>query len=55
MERIGIGMVLVGFAGTLIIIGKWIYEEEGVEGLTLYALGAMILIGTLLTTAGGNH
>lgn len=53
MEQIGIGMVLVGLVGILIIIGKWIYETKGIEGITLYVLGAMILIGTLLTT-GGN-
>lgn len=54
MEQIGIGMVLVGLTGILIIMGKWIYECQGIEGITLYVLGAMILIGTLLTT-GGNH
>ena len=49
MEQIGIGLT-----GILIIMGKWIYECQGIEGITLYVLGAMILIGTLLTT-GGNH
>ena len=54
MEQIGIGMVLVGLTGILIITGKWIYECQGIEGITLYVLGAMTLIGTLLTT-GGNR
>lgn len=54
MERIGIGMFLVGLAGILIIMGKWTYETKGIEGITLYVLGAMIFIGTLLTT-GGNR
>ena len=54
MEQIGIGMILVGFTGALIIMGKWIYECQGIEGITLYVLGAMILIGKLLTT-GGNR
>lgn len=53
MEQIGIGMVLVGLTGMLIIMGKWIHERQGIEGITLYVLGAMILIGTLLAT-GGN-
>lgn len=47
-------MVLVGLTGILIIMGKWIYECQGIEGITLYVLGAMVLIGTLLTT-GGNR
>ena len=54
MERIGIGMFLVGLAGILIIMGKWIYETKGIEGITLHALGVMILIGTFLAT-GGNR
>lgn len=54
MEQIGIGMVLVGFTGALIIIGKWIYECQGKEITTLYVLEVMILIGILLTT-GGNR
>lgn len=53
MERIGIGMFLVGLAGILIIMGKWIYECQDVEAVILYALGVMMLIGTILTT-GGN-
>ena len=47
-------MILVGLTGILIIMGKWIYECQGIEGITLYVLGAMVLIGTLLTT-GGNR
>lgn len=54
MEQIGIVMVLVGLVGILIIMGKWIYERQGIEGVALYVLGAMILIGTLLAT-GGNR
>lgn len=54
MEQIGIGMVLAGFTGMLIIMGKWIYECHGIEGITLYVLGAMVLIGTILAT-GGNR
>lgn len=54
LEQIGIDMFLVGLAGILIIMGKWIYETKGIEGITLYVLGAMMLIGILLTT-GGNH
>lgn len=54
MEQIGIGMFLAGFAGILIIMGKWIYECHGIEGITLYVLGAMVLIGTILAT-GGNR
>lgn len=53
MEQIGIGMVLAGLTGILIIMGKWIYECQGIEGVTLYVLGAMTLIGTLLIV-GGN-
>lgn len=53
MEQIGIGMVLAGFTGILIVVGKWIYECHGIEGVTLYVLEAMILIGTILAT-GGN-
>lgn len=52
MEQIGIGMFLVGLAGMLIIMGKWIYECHGIEGITLYVLGAMVLIGTILATGG---
>lgn len=48
MEQIGIGMVLAG------LTGKWIYECQGIEGITLYVLGAMALIGMLLA-AGGNR
>lgn len=54
MEQIGIGMFLVGSTGILIVMGKWIYECEGIEGITLYVLGAMTLIGTILAT-GGNR
>jgi hypothetical protein len=54
MEQIGIGMVLVGFTGILIVIGKWIYKCHGIEGTTLYVLEAMALIGTILAT-GGYH
>ena len=54
MEQIGIGMVLVGFTGILIVIGKWIYKCRGIEGITLYVLEAMALIGTILAT-GGYH
>lgn len=54
MEQIGIGMFLAGFVGTLIIMGKWIYECHRIEGITLYVLGAMVLIGTILAT-GGNR
>lgn len=50
MEQIGIGMVLVGFTGILIVIGKWIYKCHGIEGTTLYVLGTMILIGSILAT-----
>lgn len=52
MEQIGIGMVLVGLAGILIIIGKWIYECQDMEAVILYALGAMMLIGIILATGG---
>lgn len=54
MEQIGIGMFLAGSIGTLIVIGKWIYKCHGIEGITLYVLGAMTLIGTILAT-GGNR
>lgn len=54
MEQIGIGMVLAGFTGMSIVMGKWIYECHGIEGKTLYVLGAMVLIGTILAT-GGNR
>lgn len=54
LEQIGIGMILAGFAGALIIIGKWIYETQGKEITTLYVLEIMMLIGTLLAT-GGNR
>jgi len=50
MEQIGIGMFLAGLTGILIAMGKWIYECEGIEGITLYVLGAMTLIGTILAT-----
>ena len=53
MEQIGIGMVLVGLTGILIIMGKWIYECQGMEIVILYALEAMMIIGIILTT-GGN-
>lgn len=53
LEQIGIGMILVGLAGILIIMGKWIYECQGMETVILYALEAMMLIGILLAT-GGN-
>lgn len=53
MEQIGIGMFLVGLTGILIVMGKWIYECQGIEGVTLYALEAMMIIGIILTT-GGN-
>jgi hypothetical protein len=53
MERIGIGMVLVGLTGILIIMGKWIYECQDVEAVILYALGVMMLIGIILI-AGVN-
>ena len=53
LKQIGIGMFLVGLAGILIIIGKWIYECQGMETVILYALEAMMLIGIILTT-GGN-
>lgn len=53
MEQIGIGMILVGLTGILIIMGKWIYECQEKEIVILYALEAMMLIGTILTT-GGN-
>ena len=54
MEQIGIGMFLAGSTGMLIVMGKWIYECHGIEGITLYVLGAVVLIGTILTT-GGNR
>ena len=54
MEQIGTGMFLAGSIGMLIVIGKWIYKCHGIEGITLYVLGAMILIGTILAT-GGNR
>lgn len=54
MEQIGIVMVLAGFTGMLIVMGKWVYECHGIEGITLYVLGGMVLIGTILTT-GGNR
>lgn len=53
LEQIGIGMILTGLAGILIIMGKWIYECQGMETVILYALEAMMLIGIILTT-GGN-
>lgn len=55
MEQIGVGMTLVGFTGILIIVGKWFYEVQGVEGIALYTSGVMILIGTLLATAVVNR
>lgn len=54
MEQIGIGMLLTGLTGMLIVMGKWTYECHGIEGITLYVLGAMTLIGTILAT-GGNR
>lgn len=54
MEQIGIVMILAGFTGALIIIGKWIYKTQGKEITTLYAVEVMILIGTFLAT-GGNR
>lgn len=53
MEQIGIGMFLVGLAGMLIIMGKWVYECQGMEIVTLYILEVMMIIGIILTT-GGN-
>lgn len=53
MEQIGIGMFLVGLAGILIIMGKWVYECQGMEIVILYTLEAMMIIGIILTT-GGN-
>lgn len=53
MEQIGIGMILVGFMGALIIMGKWIYECQGKEIVMLYALEAIMIIGIILAT-GGN-
>lgn len=53
MEQIGIDMVLAGLMGILIVMGKWIYECHGIEGIILYVLGAMVLTGTILAT-GGN-
>ena len=53
MEQIGIGMFLVGLAGILIIMGKWVYECQGMEITTLYILEVMMIIGIILTT-GGN-
>lgn len=54
MKQIGIGMFLAGLTGILIVVGKWIYEFHGIEGVTLYILEAMVLIGTILAT-GGNY
>lgn len=54
MEQIGIGMFLAGSIGMLIVIGKWIYKYRGIEGITLYVLGAITLIGMILAT-GGNR
>lgn len=51
MERIGIGMFLVGLAGILIIMGKWIYECQDMEAVILYTLGAMMIIGMILATS----
>lgn len=53
MEQIGIGMFLVGLAGILIIMGKWIYEYQEKEIAMLYALEAMMIIGIILAT-GSN-
>lgn len=53
MEQIGIDMFLVGLAGILIIMGKWIYECQGMEIVILYVLEAIMLIGIILTI-GGN-
>lgn len=55
MEQIGIGMFLAGLTGILIVMGKWIYEDQGLEGIALYTSGVMIAIGMFLTAAGGNH
>lgn len=52
MEQIGIGMILAGLTGILIAMGKWIYECEGIEGMTLYILGGITFIGTILATVG---
>ena len=52
LEQIGIGMILVGLVEILIIMGIWIYECQGMETVILYALGAMMLIGIILTAAG---
>ena len=52
MEQIGIGMFLVGLAGILIIMGKWVYKCQGMEIVILYALEAIMLIGIILTTSG---
>lgn len=53
LGQIGIGMLLVGLAGILIIMGKWIYECQGKEMVMLYALEAIMIIGTILAT-GSN-
>lgn len=53
MEQIGIGMFLVGLAGILIMMGKWVYECQEMEIVILYALEAMMIIGIILTK-GGN-
>lgn len=53
MEQIGIGMILVGLAGILIIMGKWVYECQGKEIVMLYALEVMMIIGTILVI--GNN
>lgn len=55
MGQIGIVMFLVGLTGILIVMGKWIYEDQGLEGIALYTSGIVIAIGMFLTAAGGNH
>ena len=53
LEQIGIGMLLVGLTGIIIIMGKWIYEVQGMEIVMLYAIEVMMIIGIILAT-GSN-
>lgn len=46
MKEIGVIMFLIGTAGTLSILGIWIYKEErSKSALLFYALALMILFG----------
>lgn len=49
MERIGIGMILIGLAGIMGATGKMIYEEFGINESMIAVCGMIVIIGVVLT------